>query len=308
MIMRTSYWLSLALFIVFLTGCSQKEQLNISEQPQEFIGQMENLKSRVTLGEDYMMNWEMKDQLSIFPRYNINNLHEVKSITQSGVANFGQVISYNEEQAENATMMDANYAIYPYYSDNSLSVDEVITCRVPESIEYSGMESSIRKALMVAKSTTNMFKFTNAQGILCLKLNAKQPFKFGKVKSIELVSKTKALSGTANMDYSSTDKPVAVIAADGTKKLTINLDENLQTKLPASQNNEYATYYIPIVVNQYVKDDITMYIYWVEDNIKTYSKSVGIDFTIERNGIYTLTHIIEGESFDGEIDDDMTEN
>lgn len=298
------------LLIVALTSCSQDEQLSTSIQRIVFTGQIERLESRVILGDDFMMNWEIQDQISIFPGYNINSLHEIKSIDTSGRANFGQAIRFNEVQEENATKMSANYAVYPYYDENSLSSNEIITCKVPESFDYSGMGSSIKHALMVAKSTSNSLSFTNAQGILRLRLNARQPFLFGKVKYIQLVSNSdeKPLSGTATMDYSSDEKPCAKISPDGNKTLTIHLSENLQNKLPATQNDEYATYYIPIVADEYKANDITMVIHWAEENIKPYSKHIGIDFTIKRNTIYTLTHIIEGESFDGEFNDNVTEN
>lgn len=301
--MKTYRILVAALIVVTMVGCTREEQVGMLLEHKSFTGQVEaRLDSRVILNGSNTMEWVVNDRVSIFPCYEINHLHKVVNV-ENGVADFGYPVSYDEEQAENPIEIDYNYAVYPYNEANSLS-NGVISTIIPGTMEYTGKENSIMYNLLVAKSSSNSLIFTNAQGMLCLKLNAQQAFKYGPVKYIKLESATKPLSGLVTIDFSSAEKPCAVVASDGDKSLTVNLSEEFGNKIPAAQNNEFMELYIPIVTGSYIANDLTMYIYWADDTKTPYSKFIGTEFTINRHEVYTLSHTIKGDSFDGQIDND----
>lgn len=300
--MRKKHSLSAVIIATTLVACSQNELLDSPRNVCEFYdGEIERIDSRVTLDGSYMMNWEMADQLTVFPKYDVNNLYEVVQMDDSR-ASFGFVSTEDKE----GNGIDAHYAVYPYYSVNSIS-DEVITTQFPSVIEYSGNENAIRHAVMTAKSVSNSFTFTNAMGILHLKVNAKQPFMIGKVQSIQLMSKTKGLCGIVTVDYSDNQTtPSAAIdavtdngtLANGT--LTVNLVESLQTPLPKAGDNEnYSEFYIPLAPETFEANDLLLVINGSETR---YSKYISCEVEIERRKIFTLTHTISPTSYDGDIE------
>lgn len=298
--MKNSIIYCFVLLAVMITACSQTVSLNCPER--DFNGVIEVPSSRVILGDDSMIKWELNDNVSIFPNWNIHHCYSVKSIDETtGTASF-TFVNYNLDQSENSTELVANYAVYPYYEDNAFDENAIIS-KLPSDIEYTGQENAIKHALMVAAAEGKMLDFTNAQGILCLRLNAQQPFLLGKVKSIELVSNSKYLSGVVRTVYNTVDdKPIAEVVSEGNKILTINMSEAYQQKLPASQTNSWAEYYIPMIVDEYPKDDMKIVINWTDSDKTPYQKVIGISVPIKRSEIYVLSHTILGSNFDGGIE------
>lgn len=294
--MKTIRLLLSAILAVTLEGCSQEDALLFANDLSVvYTGGMEKTASRVFLDQDNMMNWEVDDQLTIFPMYDINNQYKVVNV-KNGLATF-EYLDYVDKS--DYSSIDNTYAVYPYYKDNKLE-GNVITTFVPTEVDYAGTEESIKYALMSAKSSSERLNFTNAQGILLFRLNAVTPFKYGAIAAIKLESKTKMLSGTAVIDYSDSEKPIAKIV-QGEKYLHVNLSEELQTDLPAKKNDEWAEFYIPVVPALFAKDDMKMTIIWKDG--KTYEKSVGIEFEIKRNAIYELKHTVGGVPiYNGELE------
>ena len=289
--------LAVAIIATAFMECSQCEfPETLSNVCKFYDGQIEEADSRVTLDDNYMINWEKDDPLSIFPRYDVNCLYKVIAANEAN-ASFELVpgsYQYNTE-------LDAHYAVYPYHSNCSIS-NGVISTQFPAEIEYSGKENSIRHALMTAKAESNNFTFTNAMGILRLKLNAKQPFLIGKVQSIQLKSKTKGLCGNVTIDYTGNRQaPSAMIEATADNRtLTINLVNDLQKNLvKADANENYSEYYIPMAPEIFDANDLLLVI---KGSSNTYSKYIGCEINIERRKIFTLTHTISALSYDGDIE------
>ena len=285
--MKTVRFLFSAILAVTLVSCSQEDVLQLTDDlPVVYTGYMEKATSRVLLDQDNMMNWEMDDQLTIFPKYDINNQYKVVAI-DNGLATF-EYMDYVDKS--DYSSIDDTYAVYPYYEGNKLE-GNVITTFVPTEVSYSSTKESIKYALMSAKSPSERLKFTNAQGILHLRLNAVTPFKHGAIASIKLESTSKKLSGTVVIDYSGNETPIAEIV-EGENYLLVNLSEELQTDLPAEKSNGWAEFYIPVIPASFVANDIKMTITWKDG--ETYERSVGIGFEIKRNTIYELKHTIRG--------------
>lgn len=295
--MKKFYLFAVALGAAVWVGCSQDEQLNFVEESRfGFTGVMEMAESRTTLGDDYKVNWVTgEDYVSIFEKDDQNTQYVVESIS-NGVANF-KFVDYIEKA--NPVSLDAYYSVYPYSEDNSIGSDGVISATVPAAIEdYSDKDDAINQALMVAKSTTTDLKYTNAQGILLLRLNAQKPTNYGGIRSIKIASASHNLAGTATMSWENgVEKPEAKIAT-GTKELIVNLASNLQSdNLPKSTTGDYMEFYIPIVPTTFEKGDATMTITWT--NGDTYEKNIGIAFAVNRNTIKPLKHTVGEQNFTG---------
>lgn len=302
--MKKNYLFAVALGAAVLTGCSQDEQLGMMQENRSgFTGTLELPDSRTTLGEDNKVNWvEGVDEVSIFEMDDQNTQYKVKSVS-NGVAQF-EFVDYIEK--ENPVSFDDYYSVYPYDDANSISAKGVISATVPSKIEnYSGKDDAISQALMVAKSKTTDLKYSNAQGILLLRLNAQKPTNYGAIKSIKLTSAKYKLAGTATMSWADDiEKPEAKIGDDGTSELTIELASALQAELPKSASGEYAEYYIPVVPTVFEKNDdetgdVTMSITFEKGN---YEKNIGIEFAVGRNKIKPLKHTVGSKDFTGEIE------
>ena len=294
--MKTNRLLATALVSAVLASCSQDEVLKFSnDAPAVYTGTMEETKSRVLLEQDYTLSWEMGDELSIFPKFDLNNQYRV--VSKDGKYATFEYVDYVEK--EGYVTIGNTYAVYPYYAENELN-GEVITTEVPSVIDYVDMENSIKHALISSKSNESNLYFTNAQGILRLKLNAVTPFKYGAISSITLTSNENLLSGTAKIDYSNSDTPEAVIT-EGESFLTINLAEALQKDLPSAKSDNWETFYIPVVPTQFDKEDLTLTI--VGRNGETFNRPVRLAFGIERKKIYTLyVTLDENPTYTGELE------
>ena len=308
--MKTTRFLSAALMAAALVGCSQEEQFGISQEGQvQFIGSFEQVGSRVTMGDDNMMNWEENtDLVSIFPGITVNNQYKVSEVTTDGKASFSFVDYVEPEGGQySKTEGKVNYALYPYADANSIIANGTMTASVPESFNYDGKENSIKTALMAAKSESEALSFKNVQGILRLRLNADQPLDYGAVKAITLTSK-KALSGSVTITFDENGFPVGTLSEEGGKVLILNLSTDLQTSLPKAKTGEYSDFYIPVVPTSFDANDATMTIDWVDDEIEDYTKVITTVFNIERRKIYTLSHTIgANNNFDGNLEGALEE-
>lgn len=301
--MRTTRILSAAFMAAALVGCTQEEHFdNLQEGRMEFTGAFEQMASRVTMDNEYMMNWENEDMVSIFPGITVNNSYKVSGIT-NGKASF-TFVDYIEPADGNygKTEGKVNYALYPYADANSITANGSITAQVPSEFAYDGMANSIKTALMAAKSADENLSFKNVQGILRLRLNADQPLNYGAVKSIRIASASHTLSGAVTITFNEEGLPVATMA-EGGKELTVNLSEELQKPLQNAAKGGYSEYYIPVIPVSFAANDVTMTIDWVDEELEDYVKVASIPFSIERRKIYTLYHTIGANNdFDGGLE------
>ena len=254
--MRKNHLLTAALFVAALSSCSQDEQLSLTNEDKSiFTGSMEVIGSRTEL-EDNKVVWKGDETISIFEMDNVNAQYKVSGAVKDGIATFEFV---NFIKPEQVVTLGSNYAVYPYHQTNTIDADGNISAPVSAEYTFTDRASSIETALMVAKTDENHFNFTNAQGIICLRLNAQQPYKLGAIQSITLTSKANLLSGTAKMTWKeSNEAPIAVIQEGGGKELTINLSDGNKKELPASQDKEYTEFYVPVVPTLFEAEDLTL--------------------------------------------------
>ena len=301
--MKKNYFFAVALVAAALAGCSQDEFADYNpEISSNFTATLETVNSRTTLDANNKVQWVVsEDHVSLFEKVDINAKYQVSSVDDNGTATLTYVS--HTEKADYQTL-DKYYAVYPYSANNTISAtDGKITAPVPAAYTYTDKESCIASALMVARSESKAMTFTNAQGIIRLKLNAETPYTYGKIQSITLTSEADNvyLNGTATMNWN-TETPSAVIESgeEANKTLTINLAESLKVNLPSKQGNEYAEYYVPVVPTTFEKDKLEIVVTFENG---TYTTTVPAEFNVGRKNIVTLTHTIGSDDFTADIED-----
>lgn len=299
--MRKNHLLTAALFVAALSSCSQDEQLSLTNEDKSvFTGSMEVIGSRTEL-EDNKVVWKGDETISIFEMDNVNAQYKVSGAVKDGIATFEFVDFIKPEQV---VTLGSNYAVYPYNKENKIDADGNISAPVSAEYTFTDRASSIATALMVAKTDGTRFNFTNAQGLICLRLNAQQPYKWGTIQSIKLTSAGKMLSGTAKMTWKEgNEAPIAVIQEGGGKELTINLSDENKKELPASQDKEYAEFYVPVVPTLFEADDLTLTVEFADS--KKYEVIINKTFEVERKEIQSLKHTIGASTWEGEIEGDL---
>lgn len=302
--MRKKYLWTAALFVAALTSCSQDEQLSLTNEDKSvFTGSMEVIGSRTEL-EDTKVVWKGDETITIFEMDNVNAQYKVSGAVENGIATFEFV---NFIKPDQVIPLGSNYAVYPYDEANTIDADGNISAPVSAEYTFTDRASSIETALMVAKTDNKHFNFTNAQGIIRLRLNAQQPYKWGAIQSITLTSKANLLSGTAKMTWGEgNEAPIAVIQEGGGKELTINLSDDNKKELPASQDKEYAEFYVPVVPTLFAADDLTLTIEFA--NSKKYEVTIDKTFEVERKEIQSLKHTIGASTWEGEIEGDLDQD
>ena len=304
--MKKNYLFAVALVAAALTGCSQDELVDFNPEVKSgFTASLETVESRTVLDANNKVQWvASSDHVSLFEKVDINAKYQVSSVNDNGTAKLTYVSHIDKSDYQ---VLDQYYAVYPYNDNNTIATDGTITAPVPAAYTYKDKESCIASALMVARSDSKSLRFTNAQGIIRLKLNAKTPYTWGMIQSITFTSKANYLSGTATMSWNGTDTPVAVIDTDAEGKgqsLTINLDESLKKDLPSKQSGEYVEFYVPVVPTTFAEKDLTMVVTFA--NNKTYElKDIEKEIAIARKEIVTLRHTIGSDDFSADIEDEV---
>lgn len=294
--MKKSYLLGAALMALTWTSCTQDDSLNLVADDSVFTGEMEYVGSRTSLGEDNKISWVMEDELSIFKKNTINRHYKVSSIN-NGKATF----TYLDNKTPNpVASIPANYAVYPYSEDNTITSAGVISAPVPATgYTYENRTSFISSALMASTSTGTNFSFKNVQGYLRLRLCAVIPEDYeSAVKSVTLTS-TKALSGTAEITFGTDGIPTAEIKENAGYSLTVDLKTPQRLSTKASGN--YVELYVPVVPMTFGAGEITLTINFEEG--APFSKANGKAITVARREVTgMMLEIGADEDFTGDIE------
>lgn len=305
--MKKNYLFAVAFVAAALTGCSQEELVDFnSKAKSDFTATMETVESRTVLDENNKVQWVVNDDhVSLFEKVDINAKYQVSSVDDNGTAKLAYVTHIEKTDYQT---LGKYYAVYPYSDANTIGTDGTITASVSATYTYKDKESCIASALMVARSESKSLRFTNAQGIIRLIINAQTPYTWGKIQSITFTSKANYLSGTAIMSWNGTETPVAVIdteASDKGQSLTINLDESLKQDLPSKQSGDYAEFYVPVVPTTFAEGDLTMVVKFADEKIYKL-EDIKQEITIARKEIITLRHTIGlDDYFSADIEDEV---
>jgi hypothetical protein len=236
--------------------------------------------------------WNESDELTIFTKTAHNRHYRIKSLSNG---NRSATFGYLGFSGSDNTVIENNYALYPYDANATLS-DEVITTKINAEQVYNAEKVDLSNALMVAKSTSTTLQFVNSTALMRFDIANNMPDSFT-LCSIKLVSATNKIAGEVTIDLSTDSR--AVVTENGINEVTLlGIDTPITT--------EKQIFYIALPATSFAEKDLTITFTYAEGIEKSFALPA---FDLELGSIKTISYTInEGEDFEGstpESDEDF---
>lgn len=219
--------------------------------------------------------WNKNDCITIFSKNSQNFKYQVKELADGGSsATFGYVSSTGSSSAA----VPANYALYPYDAEATIS-GNTITTTLAAKQTYNSTTGCRDYTLMVAKSKNKNLSMTNVGAFMEFKIS-KTISDVCTLRGIKITSAANKLAGKVTVDCGS-DTYTATVASDGAKEITLT---GINTKI----TSEAQSFYVAIPAGNFPKNSITITYVFAEGE-----KSVKLSsFNLEPGKVKTITHEI----------------
>jgi len=274
--------LMVATIVAFLTSCVTAD---VNEQ-SHMVGS-ENFRATINDSRTHLdgtaVVWDEDDLLTIFTKTSHNRQYKIKSLADNGrTATFGYVSFTGSDN----TAISENYAVYPYNGDATLS-NGVITTSLSATQDYNSSNSSLKYALMVAKSSDNNLSFDNAGALIRFNISKIVPDLYT-LNSIKLTSASNKIAGEVAIDLSANDTK-AVVTENGVNTITLS---NINTEI----TTDVQSFYVAMPTMEFADKDLTVTFVCAEGT-KEFQLPA---FTLAQNQIKTIAYSIsETEDFTG---------
>ena len=138
------------LLAMLVSGCTQEEMLrngtSVSGEGRTFTTSFENDESRTYLEDGLYSRWTEGDRISLFDASTLNSQYLFAGDTgDSG----GTFFMFSKPEGT-GTALSANYAVYPYDKDMTISADGMITLNLPSNQHYAENSYGLGDNTMVA--------------------------------------------------------------------------------------------------------------------------------------------------------------
>lgn len=296
---KTLLWGAIA--SLFFVSCSKSEMAVEPIEPSEdFVAQLADV-SRTELDGTAVI-WNAEDELTIFTKTGHNRHYKVKTLSEDGrTATFSFV---NYTGTSNGTI-SANYAVYPYDAQATLSGD-VISTSIASEQQYNAEKVDLSYALMAAKSESNSFAFVNAGALMRFNVSKSEliPDSYT-LNSIKLSSAANNIAGDVTIDLSAESR--AVVASTGSKEITL-------TAINQEITTEAKAFYVALPAVSFADKDLTV-TFTFADGEKSFALPAfdllqgsikTIAYTINDSDDFTGTTPDSGEDFEGETPGEET--
>lgn len=295
---KTLLWGAIA--SLFFVSCSKNELVEAVEPSGDFVAQLADV-SRTELDGTAVI-WNAEDELTIFTKTEHNRHYKVKTLSEDGrTATFGFV---NYTGTSNGTI-SANYAVYPYDAQATLSGDVISTVIASEQ-QYNAEKVDLSCALMAAKSESNSFAFINAGALMRFNVSKSEliPDSYT-LNSIKLSSAANNIAGDVTIDLSAESR--AVVASTGSKEITL-------TAINQEITTEAKSFYVALPAVSFADKDLTV-TFTFADGEKSFALPAfdllqgsikTIAYQINDSDDFTGTTPDSGEDFEGETPGEET--
>ena len=267
--------------MLLMTSCATDTELEVAptEQSNKFYASIEAPATRTYADEDGKLLWNANDEITLFqgnayPR-------QFRFMGETG-KNYGEFEEINPPSGViSATPLEANYAIYPYAANTTISNQGQISYTIPAVQPYAKDSFGLGANPMVAvtKNTTdNFLAFKNLCGYFEFSL-------FGDitVKSIEFKgNNNEKLAGAVTITATNQDDPTFVFADGATETITLDCGDGVELGADAAN----ATKFWFVVPATTYAEGITITIADTEG--KKMTKSTSKSITIERSTVQPL--------------------
>lgn len=287
------YMSILALLAVLVSGCNNNDELekqSASSSSRVFTASFHSDESRTYVEEGNLLRWTEGDQISLFDGNTLNRQYKFDGKTGANAGTFSLV---EKPYGTGNSLNTANYAVYPYASNISITESGVITATLPAEQNYSvnsfGLGDNTMVAVTEGKEDT-FLKFKNVGGYLKLQLYGDDVT----VKSITLTgNNNEKLAGTATITSSYGDDPIVSMSADATKTIMLDCGEGVKL----GTTTETATAFWLVLPETTFERGFTVVV--TDVNGAKFTKSTSKNIFIERNYIMSMTAFeVEVESED----------
>ena len=267
--------------MLLMTSCATDTELEVAPttQSNKFYASIEAPATRTYVDKDDKLLWNANDEITLFqgnayPR-------QFRFMGETG-KNYGEFEEINPPSGViSATPLEANYAIYPYAANTTISNQGQISYTIPAVQPYAKDSFGLGANTMVAvtKNTTdNFLAFKNLCGYFEFSLYGDIT-----VKSIEFKGNyNEKLAGAVTITATNQDDPTFVFAADATETITLDCGDGVKLGVDAAN----ATKFWFVVPATTYAEGITLTITDTEG--KKMTKSTSKSITIERSTVQPL--------------------
>lgn len=273
-----------AIATLFFASCSKNEfgVDSTIEQSGDFVAMLSN-ETRTELKGTSVV-WNAEDELTIFTKTEHNRQYKVKDLSEDGrTATFG----YVNYTGTSSNAINANYAVYPYNVEATISGDVISTAVAAEQV-YNAEKVDLSNALMVAKSESNSFAFVNAGALMRFNISKSEllPDSYTLV-SIKLSSAANNIAGDVTIDLGADSK--AVVSSNGSKEITL-------TAINAEITTDAQSFYVALPATTFADKDLSVS-FTFADGVKTFALPA---FDLIQGSIKTIAYkISDFEDFTG---------
>lgn len=221
--------------VVAFIGCAQNDEGldNITSTPEksqtEFYASMPECDTRTYVEDNKYLRWNAGDEITVFTGNSYNSHWQFAG--EDG-ANSGKFNEIGEGGFVTGTSLDltANYAIYPYDENITISESGVVTLTLPAVQEYNhAYENSFgagaNTMMAVTRNTSdNFLLFKNLCGYLKLKFYGENVT----VKSVTVKGNNgEKIAGKATVSMAYGSEPTITMGGDATDTITIDCGEGV---------------------------------------------------------------------------------
>lgn len=282
--MKNFIHLSCALSLL-LVGCTTDVALevdNVDDISDVFYASAEQSATRTYVGDDGKLHWTENDRITVFKG---NTLPLVYQHTGSTGADYDTFNNVTPSGGESVTGVDltANYAVYPYSENTTVTAEGVINYTLPATQTYAVNSFGLGANVMVAVTEDKEDKylaFKNIGGYFEFSL-------YGEgitVKNIVLSGNNgEKLAGDVAVTATYGGTPSVVFADDAMTSLTLDCGEGVALGADA----EHATRFWFVVPAMTYTDGITLTI--IDTRGRVMQKKTSNSITIGRSTVQPLS-------------------
>ena len=276
--------------VVALIGCTQNDEAldNITNNPEkshtEFYASMPECDTRTYVEDNRYLRWNADDEITVFAGNSYNGHWQFAG--EDG-ANSGKFNEINEGGFVTGSPLDltANYAIYPYDENITITEAGVVSLTLPAVQEYNhAYENSFgadaNTMMAVTKNTSdNFLSFKNLCGYLKLKFYGNDVT----IKSIAVKGNNgEKIAGPATVSMAYGSEPTITMGDDATDTITVDCGEGVALSNDAANPTTFWVVIPEITFEGGITIEVT------NINDQTFSKQTTNAVPIENNFIQPM--------------------
>ena len=272
-----------------LVGCSQySEELDNIKAPEknqtEFFASMPECDTRTYVEENKYLRWNAGDEITVF---NGNSYNSHWQFAGEEGANSGKFTEIKENGFVTGTPLNltANYAIYPYNENITITELGVVSLTLPATQAYNhayanSFGAGANTMMAVTESTSdNFLAFKNLCGYLKLKFYGEDVT----VKSVTIKgNNSEKIAGNATVTMTYGSEPTITMSDDATDTITIDCGEGVTL----SNDSENPTTFWVVIPETTFEGGITIEV--TDTNDQTFTKTTTNAVPIENNMIQPM--------------------